>query len=84
MANTLIAKGSERLLPKVLEGNNGVGSKVNIIKCASEYVESDFIVNTIKLLHAKGISYDDFAVLYRTNQQSLLLEQRLSISGIPL
>ncbi len=83
MANTLIAKGSERLLPKVLEGNNGVGSKVNIIKCASEYVESDFIVNTIKLLHAKGISYDDFAVLYRTNQQSLLLEQRLSISGIP-
>lgn len=83
MANTLIEGGKERLLKKVLDGNCGAGDKVKILKCSSEYVEADFVAKTIKALHAKGQSYDDIAVLYRTNQQSLLLEQRLSLMAIP-
>ncbi len=83
MANTLIEGGKERLVKKVLDGNCGIGDKVKILKCSSEYIEADFVAQTIKLLHAKGKSYDDMAVLYRTNQQSLLLEQRLSLMAIP-
>ncbi len=83
MANTVIEDGNNRLMQKVLEGNNGVGDKVKIIKCTSDLIESSFVAQKIKELHAQGQSYDDMAVLYRTNQQSLLLEQKLSLLGIP-
>ncbi len=81
-ANSLIDK-NKRQIKKNIYSENPVGSKVNIVECYNDYEEAYVVASTITSLKAReGCSYDDFAVLYRTNAQSRVLEEALGSGGL--
>jgi DNA helicase-2/ATP-dependent DNA helicase PcrA len=82
-ANSLINHNRERF-DKILIGTRGDGPPIHYHEAASEYAEADYIVRQIqKLVLDQGHSYGDCCVLYRTNAQSRLFEERLVRLGIP-
>ncbi|MGO0122543.1 ATP-dependent helicase [Desulfothermobacter acidiphilus] len=48
-----------------------------------ELGEANYVADTIKRLREQGYAWRDFAVLYRTNAQSRVLEEVFLIAGIP-
>ncbi len=82
-ANSLIAKNRFQI-PKQVFSNNEAGSPVEVVESYSDYDESFLVANRVSQLHATtGDSYDEFAVLYRTNAQSRVLEEQLRKRNIP-
>ena len=63
--------------------SSGDGDKVEYIRVDNEIKESEYVINKIKELMDMGYSYSDFAVLYRTNAQSRVIEQTCTSNGIP-
>jgi len=60
------------------------GEKVNLWFLENEYQESEAIVGHLQHLIQQDVySRSDFTILYRTNAQSRVFEQRLRDSGIP-
>ncbi len=60
------------------------GDKVVLRQFDTAYDEAEFIASDIGKLKRNGkLSYNDVAVLYRTNAQSRLLEERFVVEGIP-
>jgi DNA helicase-2/ATP-dependent DNA helicase PcrA len=60
------------------------GEKVGLMILENEYHEADAVVGGIRhLIRGDDYSLSDFVILYRTNAQSRVLEQRLRDSGIP-
>ena len=60
------------------------GDKVRLCQFDTAYDEAEFIASDIGKLKRNGkLSYDDCAVLYRTNAQSRLIEERFVHEGIP-
>ena len=81
-ANSLIDK-NKRQIKKNIYSENPMGAKVNVIECYNDYEEAYVVASTITSLKAReGCSYNDFAVLYRTNAQSRVLEEALSSGGL--
>ena len=81
-ANSLIDK-NKRQIKKNIYSENPIGTKVNIVECYNDYEEAYVVASTISSLKAReGCSYDDFAVLYRTNAQSRVLEEALGSGGL--
>ncbi|KKP68928.1 MAG: ATP-dependent DNA helicase PcrA [candidate division CPR3 bacterium GW2011_GWF2_35_18] len=68
---------------------NFEGSRISIYEAYSEKDEALFLTDTIKSLLNYGengeklFQYSDFAVLYRTNAQSRILEEVLIREGVP-
>ncbi len=82
-ANQLINFNSNRL-PKELISDRSSGNKIQQIVCFDEKEESNIIVNKIKDLQKSGeYNYKDFAILYRTNQQSRAIEEALTNQNVP-
>lgn len=82
-ANTLIEKNKEQI-PKKIFSENDKGSKISVIQSYSGYEESYVIANKIvELKMLQSDSYDNFAILYRTNAQSRILEEALRKRNIP-
>jgi DNA helicase-2/ATP-dependent DNA helicase PcrA len=82
-AGTLIAKNTEQI-PKNVFSENGAGSRIEVVKSYSDYEESYLLANRItQLKYTTGDSYADFAVLYRTNAQSRVIEESLRKRNIP-
>ncbi len=81
-ANAVIANNRNRK-PKNLWTENPSGNKIYAFEGNSEHDEAYFIVETIKQLLATYKRYDKFAILYRTNAQSRVLEDVLIKSTIP-
>ncbi len=63
--------------------NGGDGEKVDYIKVDDEIKESQFVINKIKELVNIGYQYKDFAILYRTNAQSRVIEQTCTSNSVP-
>lgn len=61
--------------------NNKGGEKIKLYEAPGEQEEALFIVNQI--INQKQKSFSDFAVLYRTNAQSRVLEEAFLHAGIP-
>ncbi|MBR5925206.1 MAG: ATP-dependent DNA helicase PcrA, partial [Bacteroidales bacterium] len=60
------------------------GEKVHLRQFDTGYDEAEFIASEIGRLYRNGkLSYDETAVLYRTNAQSRLLEEQFVKAGIP-
>ena len=60
------------------------GEKIKLRQFDTAYDEAEFIADEIGKLKRSGkLSYDETAVLYRTNAQSRLLEERFVHEGIP-
>ena len=80
-ANSLIEKNRGQIA-KHLFSKNPVGDRIPVIQCYSDYEEAYVVANQIAALKARqGDSYEDYAVLYRTNAQSRVLEEALSNGG---
>ena len=80
-ANSLIDKNKGQIR-KHLFSKNQLGEKIPVIRCFSDYEEAYVVANQIAALKARqGDSYEDYAVLYRTNAQSRVLEEALSNGG---
>ena len=80
-ANSLIEKNKGQIA-KHLFSKNSIGEKIPVIQCYSDYEEAYVVANQIAALKARqGDSYEDYAVLYRTNAQSRVLEEALSNGG---
>lgn len=81
-ANSLIDK-NKRQIKKNIFSENPIGTKVNVVACYNDYEEAYIVASTISSLKAReGCSYNDFAVLYRTNAQSRVLEEALGSGGL--
>ena len=68
---------------KTLWTDNGEGEKLVLKEFDSGYDEADFVIRDIKNAVRDGALYNDHAILYRTNAQSRLFEERLVATGIP-
>ena len=62
---------------------NGEGEKIGLRQFDTAYDEAEFIAEDIKREVQSGASYNDSAVLYRTNAQSRLLEEKFIAMNIP-
>ena len=80
-ANSVIGNNLGRK-GKDLWTSNEDGNCINIYNASDEHSESQFIVSKIKEI-AEEKSLNDFAILYRTNAQSRVIEESLMKSNIP-
>ncbi len=81
-ANGVIAHNEERK-GKTLWTDNPKGDKIVVHTAASERDEAKYITDIILDEVEKGRKFSDFAVLYRTNAQSNIIEQNMARGGIP-
>lgn len=82
-ANQVI-KNNKSKLDKKLWTSNVQGEKITYKTLGNEYEEVEYIVDTIdELCKKEKRSYSEFAVLFRTNAQSRVLEEIFMRSGTP-
>lgn len=81
-ANQVIAHNVTRK-EKNLWTENPTGDKITCYQADSEHDEAYFIVDAIRQQLARYRRYDKFAILYRTNAQSRVIEEVLIKSNIP-
>lgn len=80
-ANSVIENNTDRK-PKALWTDNTQGNCINLFNSNNEHGEADFIVSKINEFKTDK-SLNDFAILYRTNAQSRVLEESLIKAKIP-
>ncbi len=69
---------------KALWTENGVGDKIVFQQFDNAYDEADYIVSDIRSHVREGVrSYNDHAILYRTNAQSRMFEEKFVTANIP-
>ena len=82
-ANSVIANNVGRKA-KSLWTANGEGEKIDFEQFDTAYEEADYVARDIASGVREGkYGYGDYAVLYRTNAQSRLFEERFIVSNIP-
>ena len=82
-ANEVIANNIERK-EKKLWTQKERGSRIHFRQFANGFEEAEYVVGEIRAACACAeASYRDFAVLYRTNAQSRLFEEKMLTAGIP-
>ncbi len=81
-ANGVISNNKGRK-EKTLWTDNGEGEKVHLRQFDTAYDEAEFIAEDIRRGVREGASYNDNAVLYRTNAQSRLFEEKFIAMNIP-
>ena len=70
--------------PKALFSERGRGEKIVLYEATDDYAEAAFVVDTIVQATSSGQAQaGDFAIMYRTNAQSRLLEEAFLRSGLP-
>ena len=82
VANSVIRNNKGRK-EKTLWTDNEKGEKIRLRQFDTAYDEAQFIAEDIKDETAQGANYSDHAVLYRTNAQSRLLEEKFVAMNIP-
>lgn len=81
-ANAVIIKNIFRR-PKNLFTREEKGEKIKIFTAQNEDEEAEFIASTSKNLIEKGVNPHSIAVLFRTNAQSRILEEKFLAWEIP-
>ena len=82
-ANAVIENNLNRK-PKKLWTKNADGEAIVTYCAADERMEAAFIAQEILRTHqSAGVSFGDFAILYRTNVQSRAIEEGFMKSGVP-
>ncbi|MDR1319966.1 MAG: UvrD-helicase domain-containing protein [Gracilibacteraceae bacterium] len=82
-ANAVVRHNTERM-DKKLWTDNDPGENVFLYLADDGREEARFVAGVVrKIMDEEGRRYNDFAVLYRTNAQSRLLEESLMREGIP-
>ena len=82
-ANQVIANNTERKA-KTLWTENEEGSKVHFRQFLNAYEEAEYVAGEIGQLKRNGLgNYRDCAILYRTNAQSRIFEEKFIAANIP-
>jgi len=83
-ANNVIKKNTSHPVLNLWTAKKG-GEKISLFEAQNEQEEAQFIVEIIKnhLISSPDLSLKRFAVLYRTNAQSRIIEETLLHSGLP-
>ena len=82
-ANSVIERNSSRI-PKECYSRGSEGEKIKLIKAYTDQEEAYLIASSISSrIHSDHASYDEFAILYRTNSQSRAIEEALRRRNIP-
>ena len=82
-ANQVIANNTERKA-KTLWTENEEGSKVHFRQFLNAYEEAEYVAGEIGKLKRSGLgNYRDCAILYRTNAQSRIFEEKFIAANIP-
>ena len=82
-ANSVIEKNSNRI-PKVCHSMGEKGEPIRIVSSYNETGEAAMVADEIvSRMRKDGSQYSDFAILYRTNNQSRALEEALRRRNIP-
>ena len=82
-ANAVIANNTSRK-SKTLWTENSEGERIHFRQFMNGYEEAEYVVGEISRVHREnGAKYKDCAVLYRTNAQSRLFEEKCLLANIP-
>lgn len=82
-ANSVIARNQDQIKKNVWTDNSN-GNHIKVIRTLTDNEEGKMVVNKIfDTKHAEALSYNDFAILYRTNKQSRSFEEALRKLNIP-
>ena len=81
-ANHVIENNVNRKVKK-LWTENEEGQAITYYRAQSEQDEGRYVLSQIQSLLRDGYHYNDFAILYRTNAQSRVMEENLLKSNIP-
>lgn len=86
VADRLIRRNKQRK-HKPLTSTRGGGARVQAVLCRDEHHEARLVLDWIRRLKSEsdagGGSYRDFAVFYRTNALSRVMEESLRGAGVP-
>ncbi len=81
-ANDVIGNNTSRY-PKVLRTENSEGEKIQLFRAFNEQQEAQFVVQSIQeMMDTENRTLNDFAILYRTNAQSRVMEEVLVKSNM--
>ncbi|MGL5956202.1 MAG: ATP-dependent helicase, partial [Brevinema sp.] len=81
-ANAVVQSVQGRM-PKTLKAERSLGEKISLRSFGDDRQQADFVCKEISKQIKKGYSYNNFAVLYRMNAQSRVLEELLTKYNIP-
>ena len=81
-ADKIVSQNEDRL-GKTLIAERGEGKKPVLVFLPTQDDEASFCANMIEKSHEKGCPYSDWAILYRTNAQSLTFENVFLKEKIP-
>ena len=81
-ANAVISHNEDRK-GKRLWTDAGKGDKIVVNQLYTQTDEGDYISRVIRECTEKGLKYNDFCVLYRTNAQSNAIEHSMRLHNIP-
>lgn len=82
-ANSLIDKNAQQIRKKVFSEKE-TGNLIKVMNVFTDYEEGFMVANNISnLKYTEKYSYQDFAILYRTNSQSRVMEEALRKDKIP-
>ena len=83
-AANIVIDNNPHEFEKKLWSDQGYGDPIKILKCKNDEVESERIATEIVERRLRyGGTYRDFAVLYRGNQQSRMIEMKLQAYQVP-
>ena len=78
-----VVRNNKSRLGKTLEAVRGKGKKPVLAFVPSSDDEATFCAELVSQAHKKGVPYSDWAILYRTNAQSLNFEKVFNQRKIP-
>lgn len=78
-----VVKNNHERLGKTLISARGKGKKPTLVFLPNQDDETDFCSDLIEQSHEKGVPYSSWAILYRTNAQSLGFETTFMHRKIP-
>lgn len=82
-ANSII-RHNTRQIPKQVYSRNDLGEPIAIVEAYSDLEEANLVAAQLRAWHRKSsFSFDEMAVLYRTNAQSRVFEEAFRKSGLP-
>ncbi len=82
-ARAVIDRNTHRTRKKLFS-DRGKGDKIQFYEAADDHAEAAFVVETMRRALSSGKARgSDFAVMYRTNAQSRLLEEAFLHEGLP-
>jgi len=81
-AASALISANRRRKHKTLWTENPEGLPVRVVECEDAETEAEFVARTIAQMHAEGRPLGDFAVFYRVNALTRVLESALRREGL--